>query len=95
MIGVVRVIAALALSIAASVAAAQESFWIQIEARPGRAQAEARAADWDSRLDNVASFNTGGRWNAIVVGPFTEVLIITKLLSFNNTTITKLKSMRC
>ena len=73
-------IAALALSIAASVAAAQESFWIQIEARPGRAQAEARAADWDSRLDNVASFNTGGRWNAIVVGPFTELQARQRLL---------------
>lgn len=80
MIGLVRVIAALALSVAASVAVAQETFWIQVEARPGRAQAEARAADWDSRLDNVASFNTGGRWNAIVLGPFTELQARQRLL---------------
>ena len=56
----------------AGIAAAQEGFWIQIEARPNRAQAEARAAEWDSRLNGVSSFSTGGRWYAIVIGPFTE-----------------------
>ena len=66
----IRVFAALALIFAASAAAAQDFFWVQIEARPGRPQAAARAQDWDGRLDNVAAFNTGGRWNAIVVGPF-------------------------
>ncbi|MDJ1007758.1 MAG: serine protease [Paracoccaceae bacterium] len=55
----------------AGAAAAQET-WIQVEARPSRAEAEARAAEWDARLDDVASFSTGGRWYAIVIGPFTE-----------------------
>ncbi|MEL7106153.1 MAG: trypsin-like peptidase domain-containing protein [Pseudomonadota bacterium] len=80
MTGLVRVVAALALCVAAGVAAAQDTFWIQIEARPGRAQAEARAADWDTRLDDVAGFNTGGRWNAIVLGPFTELQARARLL---------------
>ncbi|MEL7460408.1 MAG: trypsin-like peptidase domain-containing protein [Pseudomonadota bacterium] len=80
MTGLVRVVAAVALCVAAGVAAAQDTFWIQIEARPGRAQAEARAADWDTRLDDVAGFNTGGRWNAIVLGPFTELQARARLL---------------
>lgn len=80
----VRAILASVLCVAASVAAAQETFWIQIEARPGRVQAEARAVDWDSRLDNVASFNTGGRWNAIVLGPFSEDQARARLLDLRS-----------
>lgn len=66
-----RLVAASALILAAGIAAAQEA-WIQIEARPSRAQAEARAAEWDSQLDGIASFSTGGRWYAIAIGPFSE-----------------------
>ncbi|MEL7026087.1 MAG: trypsin-like peptidase domain-containing protein [Pseudomonadota bacterium] len=75
-----RLLAAIVIWGAASAALAQENFWIQVEARPNRAQAEARAAEWDSRLDGVASFWTGGRWYAVVIGPFTDADARARLL---------------
>ena len=74
-----RGLAILATALLATAAAAQDS-WIQIEARPSRAQAEARAADWDTRLDDVAGFSTGGRWYAVVLGPYSEGLARQRLL---------------
>jgi len=71
MIGLFRVLGLPALMLAAGMATAQDA-WIQIEARPSRAEAEARAAEWDTSLDDVASFSTGGRWYAIALGPYSE-----------------------
>ena len=68
---ILSVLAVLAAGLSATAAAAQEA-WIQIEARPSRAEAEARAAEWDRRLDDVSGFSTGGNWYAIALGPYTE-----------------------
>lgn len=76
---ILSVLAVLAAGLAATAAAAQEA-WIQIEARPSRAAAEARAAEWDTRLDDVAGFSTGGRWYAVALGPYTEDAARARLL---------------
>lgn len=74
-----RILAVLAACVAAKAGAAQGVAWIQIEAQPDRAQAEARAADWDTQLDDVAAFSTGGRWYAVVLGPYPEALAAARL----------------
>jgi len=50
-------------------AAAQES-WVQVEALPSLAEAEARAGDWGETFPNVAGFRLSSGWYAIVLGPF-------------------------
>lgn len=49
---------------------AQNPVWVQVEARPTLNQAQERARDYASRLDDVAGFTTGGRWNVIAIGPY-------------------------
>ena len=53
-----------------TVAAAQQPVWVQIEAQPSVSQAQARAEVYDRRLDNVAGFDVGRNWFAIVLGPY-------------------------
>jgi S1-C subfamily serine protease len=54
----------------ATMSQAQES-WIQIEAQPSLAEAEARARAYAGVFPNVAGFALGSGWYGIMVGPFT------------------------
>ncbi|SEQ57217.1 Sporulation related domain-containing protein [Loktanella sp. DSM 29012] len=51
-------------------ALAQDGTFIQLEAQPTTAAAITRAQVYDATQDNVLGFNLGGRWNAVVIGPF-------------------------
>ncbi|MBS1302999.1 trypsin-like peptidase domain-containing protein [Loktanella sp. SALINAS62] len=59
-----------ALATTALPALAQDALWIQLEAQPSIDAAMTRAQRYDAGQDNVAAFNLGGRWNAVVIGPF-------------------------
>ncbi|RYH02388.1 peptidoglycan-binding protein [Salipiger sp. IMCC34102] len=63
---------ALSLSLSAGPALAQEATWIQLEAQPSVEAAITRAQVYDRSQDDIAGFSTGGRWNAVVVGPFSS-----------------------
>ncbi len=67
-----RVMVAACLVIWTGIAAAQESSWVQIEARPSEAIARERAEIYAGRLDNVTGFRLGSGWYAVVLGPFSE-----------------------
>ncbi len=54
----------------ATMSRAQDS-WIQIEAQPSLAEAEARARAYAGVFPNVAGFALGSGWYGIMVGPFT------------------------
>lgn len=54
----------------AQAAIAQERVFIQIEAQPSLAQAEAALRGYASRLDNVNGFSLGGGWYGIALGPY-------------------------
>ena len=66
------VLAVLAAGLAATAAPPRRRRGSRSRARPSRAEAEARAAEWDRRLDDVSGFSTGGNWYAIALGPYTE-----------------------
>ena len=51
-------------------AAAQDVFWVQIEARQSLSSAQDRARNYAGRLDNVASFFLGDGFYGIFIGPF-------------------------
>lgn len=51
-------------------AAAQEQTWLQIEAQPSLAEAEARARVFAAKFDNVAGFQIAEGWYGIVLGPY-------------------------
>jgi len=53
-------------------AAAQSTVWIQVEAQRSLQEAQERAADYASRLPNVAGFSVGRGWFGIVLGPYTR-----------------------
>ena len=61
-----------AIFLGASVAMAQGTTWVQIEARPTEAEAEARAAAYSGRLDSVNGFRLSSGWYAIALGPFSR-----------------------
>lgn len=46
--------------------------WLQIEAKPSLAQAEARARDWAGMFPDVAGFRMATGWYAIALGPFAD-----------------------
>ncbi|WP_261395549.1 serine protease [Salipiger bermudensis] len=54
----------------AQAAIAQERVFIQIEAQPSLAQAEAALRGYANRLDNVNGFSLGGGWYGIALGPY-------------------------
>ena len=56
----------------ATLAVAQDRTWIQIEARPSLAQAQARAEDWAGRIEGVEGYRLPSGWYAIALGPFTR-----------------------
>lgn len=65
-------------------AAAQNNFWVQIEARQSLSGAQERASDYARRLDDVAGFYLGDDFYGIMIGPFTErqaTIALDRLLS--------------
>ena len=53
-------------------AAAQDTYWLQIEARQTLTSAQDRAREYAGQLDNVAGFYLGSGWYGIFIGPFSE-----------------------
>lgn len=58
----------------AAPARAQESFWVQIEARQTLSEATERARDYARRLDDVQGYYLGRGFYGIVLGPYSERL---------------------
>ncbi|NEY90672.1 peptidoglycan-binding protein [Tabrizicola oligotrophica] len=55
--------------VSATLAAAQEQAWVQIESYPSEETARSRAAAYAGEFPNVQVFS-GGAWHAIVLGPY-------------------------
>lgn len=53
-------------------AVAANPFWIQIEARPSRPQAEVRAQDWAADFPDLRGFQMRSGWYAMSLGPFVQ-----------------------
>ncbi|MCV6586083.1 MAG: serine protease [Marinibacterium sp.] len=51
-------------------AQAADVVWIQIEAQPDLTRAQDRARDYADRLPDVVGFAVGGRWHAVLLGPY-------------------------
>lgn len=69
---ILTVISSLFLLVQSIPAAAQESAWVQIEAQPDLARAEASLRDYAARLPDVNGFALPTGWYAIALGPFDE-----------------------
>ena len=61
--------ACVVISVAGPVVA-QETVWVQVEARPTLQSAEERVRDYASRLPDVAGFALGGGWYGVALGPY-------------------------
>ncbi|MBS8227074.1 serine protease [Vannielia litorea] len=57
---------------AGSAATAQSTVWVQIEAQPTLAEAEARARAYSAAFPNTAGFRMRSGWYAIALGPYTQ-----------------------
>lgn len=57
-------------ALAPSFVLAQDTGWIQIEAKPSLIQAEERAKELAQRFDDIAAHSLGSGWYAISMGPF-------------------------
>jgi len=78
-----RLVAAVAIFMAGLAGAAwAEPSWVQIEAKPTQAEAEAQAAAWAAIFPNVAGFVLGSGWYAVALGPYeqTEAVAQAELL---------------
>ncbi|MFC3182582.1 trypsin-like peptidase domain-containing protein [Cypionkella sinensis] len=64
------VLAMLAVLGLSGVAMAQQQAWVQVEAQPSLAEAEARARDYAAEFPNVAGYQLSSGWYAIVLGPY-------------------------
>ena len=62
---------AFALGWASLPAAAQGTVWVQIEAQPTLAEAEARARAYSAAFPNISGFRMSSGWYAIALGPYT------------------------
>ncbi len=62
----------LALVMSTGTAAAQDSFWLQIEAQPNLREAETRARAYSGVFDDVQGYRLGSGWYAITLGPFPD-----------------------
>lgn len=60
----------IAFALAPSFVFAQETGWIQIEAKPSLIQAEERAKEIAQRFDDIAAHSLGSGWYAISMGPY-------------------------
>ena len=58
------------LALLPGAAAAQQPVWLQVEARPTLAEAEARARAYAGTFGNVAGFRLASGWYAIALGPY-------------------------
>ncbi|MCG3266664.1 trypsin-like peptidase domain-containing protein [Yoonia sp. I 8.24] len=69
----IKVIAAFVLlSVSTVSAAAQEHFWVQVEAQTALTSAQTRAREYASTLDDVHGFYLGDGFYGIFIGPYTE-----------------------
>ncbi len=69
----IKVIAAFVLlSVSTVSAAAQEHFWVQVEAQTALTSAQTRAREYASSLDDVHGFYLGDGFYGIFIGPYTE-----------------------
>ncbi|KAJ54209.1 hypothetical protein ACMU_03745 [Actibacterium mucosum KCTC 23349] len=75
-IGAVSFICAMLLG---SIAFAQGTTWIQVEAHPTLREAEGRARAYSNAMDNVAGFRAGTGWYVVAIGPFTPDAAATEL----------------
>ena len=76
-------VAVLCVCLFAGPAKAQESFWVQIEARQTLSEATERARDYARRLDDVQGYYLGRGFYGIVLGPYSEPIAraeLTRLL---------------
>jgi S1-C subfamily serine protease len=60
----------LALAMATGTAAAQETFWVQIEAQPNLREAVVRARAYSGVFGDVQGYRLGSGWYAITLGPY-------------------------
>lgn len=63
-------LASLFITFASLPAMAQSTVWVQIEAQPTLSQAQGRARAYAGQLDDVSGYFLGGRWYAVVLGPY-------------------------
>ena len=80
-----RVISLLIFTFAASPVLAQQTSWIQIEARPNEAQAVERAQEYAARLPDVAGFQLNTGWFAVTLGPYSVAEAATRLAQLRAT----------
>ena len=59
-----------AVMLMAGVAAAQQQSWVQVEAQPTLAEAEARAGAYAAAFPDVVGYRLGSRWYGIALGPY-------------------------
>ena len=64
------VIALAVWMLGASLVAAQQGVWIQVEAQPSLQDAEDRVRTYAATLPDVAGFQISGRWYGIAIGPY-------------------------
>lgn len=60
-------------------AQAQETAWIQLEAQPSLAEAQAAAQRYATQMQDVNGFRVNNGWYAIAIGPFTQAGATSKL----------------
>jgi len=60
-------------------AAEAQSTWVQVEARPTLAEAEARARTYSQTFPSVAGFRLRSGWYAIALGPFPQERAVAEL----------------
>ena len=78
----IAVVFAIGLAVPAAFSQSQQQLaWVQVEAQPTLAQAQASARRYAAQLQDVNGFSIGGGWYAIALGPYTpedaaEVLAI-------------------
>jgi S1-C subfamily serine protease len=69
----IKVIAAvLLLGVSTGSAAAQDNFWVQVEAQTALTSAQTRARDYASGLDDVHGYYLGDGFYGIFIGPYSE-----------------------
>lgn len=80
-----RVFPALAIILtlfSAGIARAQQSYWIQVEAKPTLNAAQEAARSYDGALDDVVGFRmSDSGWYAIALGPYDEITASDKLVN--------------
>ncbi len=60
-------------------AAAQQTYWVQIEAKNTLSNAQDRAREYAAQLDGIHGFYLGSGWYGIMIGPFGEAQARTEL----------------